>query len=87
MIVYHGGMQIIESPDLLHSRKAVDFGAEEARETLKILAGSHSISAEQLGKVLGLSVSGVRYHIRALAKESLIRRVGSSKTGYWEVLE
>lgn len=27
MIVYHGGMQIIESPDLLHSRKAVDFGA------------------------------------------------------------
>ena len=61
--------------------------SKEAREILKILAGNHSISAEQLGKVLGLSVSGVRYHIRALTKESLIRRVGSSKTGYWEVLE
>lgn len=27
MIVYHGGSQIVSTPDLLHSRKAVDFGA------------------------------------------------------------
>ena len=26
MILYHGGMVAIESPDLVHSRKAVDFG-------------------------------------------------------------
>jgi hypothetical protein len=27
MTVYHGGAQIVANPDLLHSRKAVDFGA------------------------------------------------------------
>lgn len=27
MIVYHGGEQAVEVPDLVHSRKAVDFGA------------------------------------------------------------
>jgi len=27
MILFHGGAEAIESPDLLHSRKAVDFGA------------------------------------------------------------
>ena len=27
MTVYHGGAQIVVSPDLLHSRRAVDFGA------------------------------------------------------------
>lgn len=26
MIVYHGGGQAVERPDILHSRKAVDFG-------------------------------------------------------------
>jgi hypothetical protein len=26
MIVFHGGAQIVEKPDALHSRKAVDFG-------------------------------------------------------------
>ena len=26
MILYHGGMEAIASPDLVHSRKAVDFG-------------------------------------------------------------
>ena len=27
MIVYHGGEQAVDVPDLVHSRKAVDFGA------------------------------------------------------------
>ena len=26
MILYHGGLEAIASPDLVHSRKAVDFG-------------------------------------------------------------
>lgn len=27
MMLYHGGAEEIVSPDLMHSRKAVDFGA------------------------------------------------------------
>ena len=61
--------------------------SKEAWEILKVLSECRHISAEQIGRMLGLSPSGVRYHIRALTSKSLIRRVGSSKTGHWEVVK
>jgi len=61
--------------------------SKEAGKILKILAENNRISAQQLGRMLGLSVPGVRYHLKLLTKKSLIRRVGSSKTGHWEVVK
>jgi len=61
--------------------------SKESREILKVISECRHISAEQLGRMLGLSASGVRYHIRALTSKSLIRRVGSAKTGHWEVVK
>ena len=61
--------------------------SKEAGKILKILVENNRISAQQLGRMLGLSVSGVRYHLKLLTKKSLIRRVGSSKTGHWEVVK
>ena len=61
--------------------------SKEAWEILKVLSECRHVSAEQIGRMLGLSPSGVRYHIRALTSKSLIRRVGSSKTGHWEVVK
>ena len=60
--------------------------SKEAWEILKVLSECRHVSAEQIGRMLGLSPSGVRYHIRSLTGKSLIRRVGSAKTGHWEVL-
>jgi len=61
--------------------------SKEAENILKILAENNCISAQQLGRMLGLSVPGIRYHLKLLTKKSLIRRVGSSKTGHWEVVK
>ena len=61
--------------------------SKEAWEILKVLSECRHVSAEQIGRMLGLSSSGVRYHIRALTSKSLIKRVGSSKTGHWEVVK
>ena len=61
--------------------------SKEAWEILKVLSECRHVSAEQIGRMLGLSASGVRYHIRALTSKSLIKRVGGSKTGYWEVVK
>ena len=61
--------------------------SKEAWEILKVLSECRHVSAEQIGRMLGLSASGVRYHIRVLTSKSLIRRVGSSKTGHWEVVK
>ena len=51
MILYHGGSVEISSPDLLHSRKAVDFGVgfyvtpvlEQAEKWSEKRKGSESI--------------------------------------------
>ena len=61
--------------------------SKESWEILKVLSECRHISAEQIGRMLGLSASGVRYHIRALTSKCLIRRVGSSKTGHWEIVK
>ncbi len=61
--------------------------SKEAEKILKVLAENNRFSAQQLARMLGLSVSGVRYHLKLLTKKSLIRRVGSSKTGHWEVVK
>ena len=61
--------------------------SKESWEILKVIAECRHISAEQIGRMLGLSASGVRYHIRALTSKSLIKRIGSSKTGHWEVVK
>ena len=61
--------------------------SKEAEKILDVLSENNRISARQLGRILGLSVSGVRYHLKLLTKKSLIRRVGSSKTGHWEVVK
>ena len=61
--------------------------SKEAWEILKVISECRHISAEQIGRMLGLSASGVRYHIRALTSKSLIKRIGSSKTGHWEVVK
>ena len=60
--------------------------SKESWEILKVISECRHISAEQIGRLLGLSPSGVRYHIRVLTSKSVIRRVGSSKTGHWEVV-
>ena len=61
--------------------------SKESWEILKVISECRHISAEQIGRMLGLSASGVRYHIRALTSKSLIKRIGSSKTGHWEVVK
>ena len=61
--------------------------SKESWEILKVISECRHISAEQIGRMLGLSASGVRYHIRALTSKSLIRRVGSAKTGHWEIVK
>lgn len=44
------------------------------------------ITKARLADAANISVEGVRYHIRKMTDEGIIRYVGTSKNGYWEVL-
>ncbi|NTW99860.1 MAG: winged helix-turn-helix transcriptional regulator [Geobacteraceae bacterium] len=45
-----------------------------------------SISVKELAELCGLSTPGIQYHINNLKNAGLIRHVGATKAGQWEVL-
>ena len=53
---------------------------------LSMLREQPAITQPDIAVRLGVTLDGVRYHFRKLQAEGVIRRAGSRKSGYWEVL-
>ena len=51
------------------------------------LKTNHSASSEEIGASLSISSRMVRKHIALLREAGLIVRVGSNKTGHWEIIK
>ena len=62
-------------------------GKTTAKRILALLRRDPEISLAAVADRVGLTVDGVRYHIRKLKSAGAIRRVGSSRAGRWEVLK
>ena len=59
---------------------------DNEREILELVENNPQLTAEEIAAHIGITVHGVRYHIKNLKKKKLIRRFGGSKSGYWEVI-
>lgn len=59
--------------------------SESIKRTLKAIMENPSVTIEQLVAILSLSDRTIKNHISILKKENIIVRVGSKKTGYWEI--
>jgi len=56
--------------------------------TLKILTlinENKTITREQLAEKTGLTIDGIKYHIKELTKKGILERIGPDKEGYWKV--
>ena len=53
-------------------------------QVLKSIMANSSISRDELAAITSKSTRTVQRYLNSLKKKSLIRRVGSPKTGYWE---
>jgi len=74
------------------ARKGPDKGQKLSRyypdtiqKILKAVSGNPRITIAQLSKATGLSKIGVKYNLRKLKKEGVLKRVGPDRGGYWEV--
>lgn len=67
-------VQIKGQPDLIN-------------DLLKALRANPSSDYPGLAQTLGVSEATVKRHIQKLKQQNRLRRVGSRKTGHWEVLE
>ena len=57
-----------------------------ADQILALLEAEPGITQSAIAERIGLTVKGVKYHFRKLREAGVIRRVGSSRSGHWEVL-
>jgi ATP-dependent DNA helicase RecG len=44
------------------------------------------ITRQELAIELGITDSGIKYHLKKMQAKGLIRRVGPDKGGHWEVV-
>ena len=54
---------------------------------LALLAADPRMTRKQLAERLGITLDGIKYHMRRLKESGAIVRVGSSRAGHWRVLE
>ena len=53
---------------------------------LVILREKPESTVKELASQTGLTIHSVRHHMRPLQDSGILRRVGSNKTGRWEIL-
>jgi ATP-dependent DNA helicase RecG len=53
---------------------------------LDLVRQNPAITRDELTKAIGLSNSGIKFNLKKMKKEKLLRRVGPDRGGYWEVL-
>ena len=56
------------------------------RRILSLLSDEPRITQVEIAERLGITRDGVTYHFRKLRTDGIIRRVGSRKSGHWEVV-
>lgn len=55
-------------------------------DTVKMIKENPKITLDELAEAIGKSRRTVARQIKQLQEDRVIRRVGSDKTGYWEVI-
>ncbi len=53
---------------------------------VQTIAEIPTMTQPELAAKLGLTLSGIRYHMDKLKKKGIVRHMGSSKKGYWEII-
>ncbi|MEG0418519.1 winged helix-turn-helix transcriptional regulator, partial [Gordonibacter sp.] len=59
---------------------------EKEKQVPNYLRENPQSTKEQIATAIGQSRSSVTRHIQALMAAGALRRIGSNKTGYWEVI-
>jgi ATP-dependent DNA helicase RecG len=56
-----------------------------AQKIIALIAQKPEVTRQELAKAIGISDSGVKYHLKKMQEKKLIRRVGPARGGHWEV--
>ena len=60
--------------------------SDDDKKILELVHNYPSMSQREYANELGWNLDRVKYYLRKMKAQNLIKRVGSSHSGYWEVL-
>ena len=60
---------------------------ETVGEILELLNSNGKITRAELSEKIGLSIRGIEWHLKNLKEKGVIKRIGSTKSGFWKVLK
>ena len=61
--------------------------SDTAKAIYSHIKANPNISRNELTNLTGISLKNVQKHINRLKELGLIRRVGSTRLGYWDIIE
>ena len=85
-----GFMVTIHSDSYSNSKLGDRLGdrlGDNQRLILESLKNNPNISLSQLSKIVGISQTAIENNISKLKEIGLLRRIGSAKSGHWQVVE
>lgn len=59
---------------------------ETQSQIVNMLLSTPSMTKKEMAEKLGLSTDGVKYHIKKMTESGIVRYVGTSRNGHWELL-
>ncbi|HOU82606.1 MAG TPA: winged helix-turn-helix transcriptional regulator [Bacteroidales bacterium] len=60
---------------------------EKTREKIiRLISKNPYITTEELSEKTGLTIKGIEWNIKKLKNENLLKRIGSKKGGYWQII-
>jgi len=52
---------------------------------IKAIENNNKITRDELAIIVGVSANAVKQHLANLKKDAILKRIGSTKSGYWEI--
>lgn len=70
---------------LVLKRKKFKVREETREEIIKIIVENPKVTMREIAAKMNITPKGVEYHIRKMRKENILKRVGSTKSGSWQI--
>ena len=71
----------------VEEQKSTEESVKSSEKILRLIQNNPSITAREVAERMGLSSRNVEKHIRNLRTKNLLRRIGPTKGGHWEVVD
>ena len=69
------------------TKKVGESLSKNQRLIVKSMLENPNVSAKDLSDIIGISQRKIEENISKLKKKRVLKRIGSAKGGYWEVIE